>query len=65
MLIIAPTQDHNFQAASVDRIAAAARDVYSLSGAPDHLRVLHPACQHDFPREMREEAYRLFDSVLK
>ncbi len=65
MLIIAPLKDHNFQAASVDRIARAAGEIYRLHGVPDHLRVLHPDCEHDFPPEMREEAYRLFDEVLK
>ena len=64
-LIIAPLKDHNFQAASVDRIAHAAREIYQLQGVPDHLRVLHPDCAHDFPPETREEAYRLFDAVLK
>jgi dipeptidyl aminopeptidase/acylaminoacyl peptidase len=65
LLIIAPLQDHNFQAASVDRIAAAAGQVYKLYGHPERLRVEHPDCQHDFPPEMRETAYKLFDAVLR
>ena len=36
-------------------------DINDLAG----LRVEHPDCPHDFPQEMREEAYKLFDSVLK
>jgi hypothetical protein len=35
-----------------------------LHGATDRLRVIHPDCDHDFPAEAREEAYRLFDAVL-
>jgi hypothetical protein len=65
MLIIAPTRDSNFRADSVDRVAKAAAEIYKLHGTPDHLRVLHPDCEHDFPPEMREEAFQLFDAVLK
>jgi hypothetical protein len=65
MLIIAPTKDSNFQADSVDRVEKAAAEIYKLYGVPDHLRVLHPDCAHDFPPEMREEGYKLFDAVLK
>jgi len=65
VLIVAPTRDSNFRADSVDRIAAAARPVFRLHGHTDRLRVEHPDCEHDFPAEMRETAYKLFDAVLK
>jgi dienelactone hydrolase len=65
VLIIAPVKDDNFQAASVDRIAAAAAPVYKLYGHPDRLRVEHPNCEHDFPDDMRQDAYRLIDRVLR
>jgi dienelactone hydrolase len=64
VLIIAPLQDSNFRAGSVDRIAAAARPVYALYGHPERLRIEHPDCGHDFPEAMRAAAYALFDSVL-
>lgn len=64
VLIIAPTRDHNFQAASVDRIAKAASAVYQLYGHPARLEVEHPECEHDFPPEMRERAYRLLEKTL-
>lgn len=64
VLIIAPTKDSNFRADSVDRIIAAARPVFKLHGHEDRLRVEHPECGHDFPPEMREAAYKLFDAVL-
>jgi dienelactone hydrolase len=64
VLIIAPQRDDNFRAESVDRVAQAAREAYELHGAAENLRVLHPACAHDFPREMREAAYELIDAVL-
>jgi hypothetical protein len=65
VLIIAPLKDSNFRAESVDRIVDTARQVYTLYGLPDRLRVEHPDCNHDFPREMREMAYESFDSVLR
>jgi dipeptidyl aminopeptidase/acylaminoacyl peptidase len=65
VLIIAPLKDHNFQAASVDRIAAAAAPVFQLYGHADRLKIEHPDCAHDFPVEMREKAYQLFDAVLR
>jgi dienelactone hydrolase len=64
VLIIAPTKDSNFRADSVDRIVTAARPVFRLFSREDRLRVKHPDCGHDFPPEMREIAYELFDKVL-
>lgn len=65
VLIIAPLQDSNFRWASVDKIVAAARPIFALYGVPEHLRVLHPDIPHDFPAPMRQEAYALFDEVLR
>jgi len=65
VLIIAPLGDTNFRHDSVDRIAAAAREVFQLYGHPERLRVEHPDCPHDFPPPLREAAYQLFDAVLK
>jgi len=64
VLIIAPTRDDNFRADSVDRIAAAARPIFKLHGKADSLQVEHPECGHDFPPEMRQRAYQLFDRVI-
>ena len=64
VFIIAPTKDGNFRADSVDRIVAAARPVFKLYGHPERLRVEHPEGEHNFPPEMREGAYKLFDKVL-
>jgi dienelactone hydrolase len=64
VLIIAPKKDSNFRADSVDRIAAAARPVFKLLGHEDRLKVEHPDCEHDFPPELREAAYMLFDMAL-
>lgn len=65
VLIIAAKKDSNFQADSVDRIAAAASHIFKLYGRPARLRVEHPDGGHDFPQKMRETAYKLFDDVLR
>lgn len=64
VLIIAPKEDSNFKADSVDRIAKAAAEVYKLHGKANKLRVEHPDGGHDFPPAMRELAYKLFDQML-
>ncbi len=65
VLVVAPLHDSNFRAASVDRVTAAARKVYSLYGQAERLQVLHPDCEHDFPDPMRLAAFDLFNRVLK
>lgn len=65
VLIAAPLGDSNFRSDSVDRLAAAAQAVFDLYHKPGNLQVEHPDCAHDFPDEMRNRAYELFDAVLK
>ena len=64
VLIIAPIKDENFRADSVDRIVASARSIFGLYGRKDRLRVEHPDCGHDFPKEMRDKSYAWNDAVL-
>ena len=63
-LIIAPLRDSNFRADSVDRLASCARRIFQLHDASERLQIMHPACDHDFPPDMRQHAYALFDRVL-
>ncbi|MFZ2640335.1 MAG: alpha/beta hydrolase [Verrucomicrobiia bacterium] len=63
--INAPLKDSNFKWESVDRVVAAAAQVYRLYGKPANLLVEHPDSDHDFPDAMREKAYRLFEENLK
>ncbi len=65
VFVNAPLHDSNFQWKSVDECVAAARPVYQLLGQPDALVVKHPDCQHDFPDELRQEAYQVIDSALQ
>ena len=64
VFINAPLHDTNFQWRSVDEVVRAAAQVYRLYGKPENLRVEHPDCGHDFPAEVREQAYRFVDKRL-
>ena len=63
--INAPKGDTNFRWRSVDRVVAAAEEVYRLHGWPERLQVAHPDCPHLFPVEMRRRAYRLLEEQLR
>jgi dienelactone hydrolase len=65
VFINAPLRDANFRWQSVDAVAQAASAVYRLYGVPQNLQVKHPDCEHDFPPELREAAYRFLDHHLR
>lgn len=59
-----PLNDTNFDLQGVKQGIKNASAVYRLFDAEDHLQVRHPDAGHDFPPEVRLEAYRYIDSVL-
>jgi len=61
----APLHDGNFRWKSVDECAIAANPAYELLGGEGKLIIKHPDCDHNFPDELREEAYKVIDSVLR
>lgn len=65
VFVSAPLGDTNFKWRSVDTVAREAWKVYRLHDAEENLQVVHPDCGHVFPREVREQAYRAFDKVLR
>ena len=65
VFVNAPLHDGNFRWKSVDKCAEAARPVYKLLGGEGNLAIEHPDSDHNFPDEMREKAYALFDKILK
>jgi hypothetical protein len=65
IFINAPLGDENFKWRSVDEVVKAATPVYRLYGAEQSLQVHHPDCGHDFPLEVRNQAYELLDQRLK
>lgn len=60
-----PVGDSNFDVAGVKKAMPVVREVYDLFGAADHLQARYPECGHDFPPEVREEAYRFLDQALQ
>ncbi len=56
-----PERDANFTVAGVRKAIPMAKSVYDLHHAADRLQVRYPDCEHDFPNEMRREAYEFVD----
>lgn len=65
LFVNAPKLDANFNWESVDGVIAAAKPIYKLYGAENKIRVEHPDCAHDFPNEIRADAYRFIEDNLK
>jgi pimeloyl-ACP methyl ester carboxylesterase len=61
----APLHDANFEVEGVKVCIASAMPVYRLLGAADHLQAVHPDAGHDFPPDVREQAYAFLDRFLK
>ncbi|HOK08742.1 MAG TPA: alpha/beta fold hydrolase [Candidatus Hydrogenedens sp.] len=64
VFINAPIHDNNFEVSGVDDCVNSAKKIYALYKAEDNLKVVHPDCGHDFPPEIREEAYQFLDKHL-
>jgi acetyl esterase/lipase len=56
-----PLRDDNFSVAGVKKAIPPVLEVYKLLSAADRLVAKYPDCGHDFPKEVREEAYRFID----
>jgi len=65
IFVNAPMGDTNFKWRSVDAIARDVWPIYRLYHTEENLRIVHPECGHLFPPEIREQAYQLFDKVLR
>lgn len=59
-----PEQDGNFEVKGVRAGIGEASKVYRLFDRENLLQVRYPDAKHDFPVEVRMEAYRFIDSVL-
>lgn len=59
-----PLHDGNFDVGGVRKAADEAGKVFSLLDARDRLLVRYPDCGHDFPPEIRREAYKFIDKIL-
>ncbi len=59
-----PLHDANFAVDGVRVCISAAKPVYGLHHAADHLVALFPDSEHSFPKPARLEAYRFLDRFL-
>ncbi|MEC8973022.1 MAG: hypothetical protein VX509_03825, partial [Verrucomicrobiota bacterium] len=59
-----PLHDSNFDVRGVKKAIPKAREVFRLLGQADALQLRTPDCEHDFPAEVRHEAYRIIDQAL-
>ena len=64
VFVNAPVRDANFRCQSVDGILTAASAIYRLYHVPKVLQAAYPDCEHDFPPDVREAAYRFLDQHL-
>ena len=65
VFINAPLHDANFDVTGVYDCVNAATPVYALFGAEDRLVAAHPDDGHDFPDEVRMQAYEFIDAALR
>lgn len=65
VLAIAPVHDANFEVTGVMDCVESAAAVYELLGNKQGLKAIHPDCAHDFPPEIRRQAYDWLDAQLK
>ena len=59
-----PLNDSNFDVEGVKEGIASASEVYRFLDAPENLQVRYPDAGHDFPEDIRLEAYRFIDNKL-
>jgi len=64
-LVSAPIDDTNFKWKIAAEVVRAARNIYSLHGAADRLQIIHPACPHDFPPDVRRLCYEFIGTSLE
>lgn len=66
VFINAPLRDANFEVSGVYDCVRAARPVYEkIFRKPQRLVAAHPDAEHDFPPEIRKQAYEFLDRELR
>jgi dienelactone hydrolase len=61
----APIRDSNYKWRSVDRVVAAAAQIYQLYNVPGLIQAEHPDSIHDFPTPARHLSYTWIERALK
>ncbi len=62
---VSPLRDSNFDYRGVQKAMPEVAKIYSLYGALEQQQVRYPDSEHDFPDEMRQEAYRFIDRTFE
>ena len=62
VFVSAPVNDHNFKWKSVAEIGKTVAPAYALHQASENLTIVHPDAGHDFPEEIRVQAYAVLGS---
>jgi Prolyl oligopeptidase family len=65
VFINAPLKDANFEVSGVRDCVGAAQPVYRLLEGADNLEVVYPDAAHDFPEDVRKQAYTFIDRHLR
>ena len=64
VFVSAPLHDANFPVEGVRKVIDRVQPVYDLLDAGNRLHVAYPNAEHDFPDEIREQAYEWLENVL-
>lgn len=64
VLVSAPLHDDNFAVDGVREVIARAGGIYRLQDAASQLQAVYPDAPHEFPDQVREQAYRWLASEL-
>ena len=59
-----PRHDSNFDPEGVENGISKAKVVYKFLDATDNIQVRYPNAEHDFPTDVRTEAYQFIDTAL-
>ena len=65
IFVNAPLHDSNFEVVGVKKVMTAIEPVYKLLGAGEKIQAQYPDSTHNFPDEVRKQAYRWLDRQLK
>jgi dienelactone hydrolase len=64
VFINAPVRDDNFEVSGVKDCVTAAQPIFELLEAKDRLQAAYPEAGHDFPPDVRQQAYQFIDKAL-
>ncbi|MEZ5355470.1 MAG: alpha/beta fold hydrolase [Bryobacteraceae bacterium] len=65
VFINAPLRDANFEVSGVQDCVRAVQPIYQTLGAASRLVAVHPDAAHDFPPDIRTQAYEFLDANLR